>query len=331
MAVPCSGRSVSTPAEPYASRVPSETSLRFVKGHGTENDFLVLPDPDDSLDLSVPLVRRLCDRRAGVGGDGILRVVRTAASPEVAHLSGEAEWFMDYRNADGSLAEMCGNGIRVYARYLIDATLVRPGTFRLATRHGVREVSVPERGDVSVDMGTATLDPQPVEVAIGGRALSAHAVDLGNPHAVLLLDEPVDTLDLTTTAVPVVRFPAGANVEVVNVLAHGPDYGRLRMRVFERGVGETRSCGTGACAAVVAAGESRTWTVEVPGGLLRVSRHGERLLLTGPAVLVAAGELCAQWLADAEKDAEPDAAIGDGTNRRNHGAPAPAAVSPSTG
>lgn len=107
--------------------------MRFVKGHGTENDFVILPDPDGALDLTGPMVAALCDRRAGIGGDGVLRVVRTKA---VAGLPGDAEWFMDYRNVDGSIAEMCGNGARVFARYLVDSGLAAPGEFDIATRGG---------------------------------------------------------------------------------------------------------------------------------------------------------------------------------------------------
>lgn len=267
--------------------------LRFVKGHGTENDFVVLPDPDGRLDLAPALVRRICDRRAGLGADGVLRVVATAACAEVASLAGEAEWFMDYRNADGSLAEMCGNGVRVYARYLVDSGGCPPGPLRLATRHGIRDVVVQRAGDVVVDMGAARIGSSGVPVVVAGEHRNAVAVDMGNPHAVVLLDEPVDALDLTgPLEVPAEAFPDGANVEVVNVTGAG----ELRMRVVERGVGETRSCGTGACAAAAAAGPETAWTVRLPGGRLRVEPAGERMLLAGPAVLVASGELSAAWL-----------------------------------
>jgi diaminopimelate epimerase len=279
----------------------------FVKGHGTENDFLVIPDLTGSLDLPMDVVMRICDRRAGVGADGVLRVVPAALTPEVASLAGEAEWFMDYRNADGSLAEMCGNGVRVYARYLLSAGLVRPGPLRLVTRHGIREVLIDPAGDsVTVDMGTATIG-SPVSITVAGERHRAIPVDLGNPHAVVVLDEPVTDLDLSVPpVVPVASFPMGVNVEVVNVLAPG----RLRMRVIERGVGETRSCGTGACAAAVAAGPGGDWTVQVPGGRLAVSWSGDRILLRGPAVLVADGTLRPGWLcpaADGSASAAPAA------------------------
>lgn len=282
---------------PTAGRGSAGT-LAFVKGHGTGNDFVLLADPRGELRLRAELVRALCDRRTGIGADGLLRVVRTTAAPEVAALAADAAWFMDYRNADGSPAEMCGNGIRVYARYLVDCGQLPPGRHAFATRGGIKEVTVPAVGDVSVDMG-------PVETAgaasarVGGRPLSGHVVSLGNPHLACLVEEPLDVFDLTRPPeVDPADFPAGVNVELIR--AEGP--GRLRMRVHERGVGETRSCGTGACAAAAAVArasgvDSAEWTVEVPGGRLVVALAAGRATLTGPAVLVARGELDAAWLA----------------------------------
>jgi len=288
------------------------TGLRFTKGHGTENDFVVLPDPDADLDLTPGLVRALCDRRTGVGGDGVLRVVLTAAVPEVAHLADEARWFMDYRNADGSLAEMCGNGIRVYARYLVDAGYARAGTVPLATRDGVRAVELAATGDVTVEMGRPRLFPDEVAVRLDGRDLPAQRVDLGNPHAVVVVSEPVAGLDLGSP--PQLRaedFPNGGNVEFVRQVADDV----LALRVYERGAGETRSCGTGACAAVsvvrdrARATDSATYRVEVSGGRLTVkaARDG-RLQLAGPAVLVGDGELRSDWLASARARSETDRA-----------------------
>lgn len=253
--------------------------LRYLKGHGTGNDFVVLPDPDGALALTDAQVAALCDRRTGLGADGVLRVVRTAAVPEAADQADGAEWFMDYRNADGSAAQMCGNGVRVYARYLFDAGLAEPGDLRLATRDGLKGVR-PEGTDLTVDMGPATVgDP----VLVDGRR--ACAVDLGNPHAVLEVAD-VDALG--------VLAPDRTDLNVEYVQRVGP--GRLRMRVHERGVGETASCGTGACAAVVAVtaadGGPRDVpvAVQVPGGTLRVTWCADgRALLTGPAVLVAEG------------------------------------------
>src|SRR5439155_10688376 len=132
--------------------------FRFAKGQGTGNDFVILPDPDAELDLTPDLVRRLCDRRFGIGGDGVLRVVRAAKHPEAAHLAGEAEWFMDYHNSDGSLSEMCGNGVRVFARYLTDTGLVTAAAFRIATRAGV-VTAVVDVDEVTVDMPRPVLGP----------------------------------------------------------------------------------------------------------------------------------------------------------------------------
>lgn len=283
---------------PTAAQRESAGGLAFVKGHGTGNDFVLLADPRGELRLPAALVRALCDRRTGIGADGVLRVVATAAAPEVAALAGQAAWFMDYRNADGSPAEMCGNGIRVYARYLVDCGALPPGRHAFATRGGIREVTVPAVGDVRVDMGPVGIAGT-APVRVGGRPLSGLVVSLGNPHLACLVDGPLDAFDLgrppdTDRA----DFPDGVNVELVQ-----PDGDRrLRMRVYERGVGETRSCGTGACAAAAAAAQASgvdgaQWTVEVPGGRLVVELADGHATLTGPAVLVARGELDAAWLA----------------------------------
>src|SRR5215218_952420 len=144
--------------------------VAFLKGHGTQNDFVILPDPDNSLDLPAHVVAALCDRRAGIGGDGLLHVVRSAAHPEARAMAAEAEWFMDYRNADGSVAEMCGNGVRVFARYLQRAGHATAGDLAVATRGGVKRVHLAKDGDVTVRMGRATLPEESVEVAVGGRS-----------------------------------------------------------------------------------------------------------------------------------------------------------------
>jgi len=265
--------------------------LHFVKGHGTENDFVVLPDPDGRLVLSAGLVRRLCDRRAGLGADGVLRVVPTALAPEAARWVGESRWFMDHHNADGSTAEMCGNGVRVYARYLVHAGLAEPGHLRLATRGGIKEVDVPDAdGLISVDMGPARVG-EPVDVD----GAQATFVDLGNPHAVLTVPS-VEALGALTTS------RLDLNVEYVEDL--GP--AAIAMRVHERGVGETRSCGTGACAAVVATAlrtgtpRGTAYDVRVPGGDLTVTwREDGHVVLTGPAVLLAEGTVAA-WVYELE-------------------------------
>ncbi|MFD9128863.1 diaminopimelate epimerase [Kitasatospora sp. NPDC059571] len=293
---------------------PTAPGLPFLKGHGTENDFVILPDPDGRLDLGPAAVARLCDRRAGIGGDGLLRVVRSAADPAAAHLADRAEWFMDYRNSDGSIAEMCGNGVRVFAHYLVHAGLAKPGRLAVATRAGVREVriaaSAPDGtpGEITVDMGLAVLPgPDGIEVAVGERTWPARNVNMGNPHAVAFvasLDDAGDLRDAPRTA-PEGVYPEGVNVEFV--VDRGPRH--VAMRVHERGSGETRSCGTGACAVAVAAarrdgldpaatGEAARYTVDLPGGRLTIEEFPDgRVEMTGPAEIVATGTLDAAFAA----------------------------------
>ncbi|MEU9021686.1 diaminopimelate epimerase [Actinomadura sp. NPDC048394] len=274
--------------------------MRFVKGHGTENDFVILPDPDGALDLTAEAVARLCDRRAGIGADGVLRVVRTKAMDlDGAGLDdaglGEAEWFMDYRNADGSIAEMCGNGTRVFARYLVDAGLAAPGEWDIATRAGLKRVTLGASGEVSVDMG-APVALGPGEASIGGAVFRGERVSMGNPHLACRTDRPVAALDLSRAPDfdPAV-YPDGVNVEFYRPIGDR----HLEMRVFERGSGETRSCGTGTVAAAVAAAGGTgpgEWTVDVPGGRLTVTLDGRTSHLRGPAVLVAEGETRPGWI-----------------------------------
>ena len=274
--------------------------IEFVKGHGTENDFVVLPDAEGVLDLTEPRVRALCDRSQGLGADGVLRVVRACALSDGALSDADGEdndgWFMDYRNADGSVAEMCGNGVRVFARYLVEAGLAERGEFVIGTRNGPRVVHVREDLSVTVHMGQAKVFGRS-SATVAGVAFDGVAIDVGNPHLVCLVDFDLATVDLT---VPPGRdpalFPHGANVEFVREVT--PD--ALRMRVHERGVGETRSCGTGTVAAVAATlhlhgRTSGRYTVDVPGGrvLVEAGEHGS--MLTGPAVLVARGHLDAAW------------------------------------
>jgi diaminopimelate epimerase len=277
--------------------------MRFVKGHGTENDFVILPDQDGSLELSASMVKALCDRRAGIGADGVLRAVPAKLSPEARERAGaggpgDAEWLMDYRNADGGVAEMCGNGLRVFARYLVDAGLAAPGEFDVVTRAGIRRVRLESTGDVTVDMGRPEVLGESRAV-VGPHEYDGLVVNMGNPHLACVTGDPVARLDLTAQPGfdPAV-FPQGVNVELLNVVGER----RVVMRVFERGSGETRSCGTGTVAAVVAAarlaGEpAGTWTVDVPGGLLSVTLDGLSSYLTGSAVLVASGDFPARTLA----------------------------------
>ena len=273
--------------------------MRFLKGHGTENDFVLLPDADGSHGTPSPaLARALCDRHAGIGADGVIRVVRTDATddPSAAAARGEAEWFMDYRNSDGSLSEMCGNGVRVLGRYLVDregADAGRP--LPIATRAGVKVLRF-EGNQITVDMGRPELHGT-TEVAVGERTWKASHVDMGNPHAVAFVDD----LDhagplLDEPSYDHAVYPDGVNIEFV--VRRGERH--VAMRVHERGSGETRSCGTGACAVMVAsaladgAGRGSTYDVELPGGALRITwTDDDRILMSGPAVLVAEGN----WLA----------------------------------
>jgi diaminopimelate epimerase len=256
-------------------------SYPFLKGHGTENDFVVLPDPDGSVhgDLAAERVIALCDRRSGIGADGVLRAVRQ-----------ESGWFMDYRNSDGSVSEMCGNGIRVFARYLHDHE-DEPFPMRIQTRDGTKVLD--EAGEeLTADMGTPEVLGD-TTVTVLGRTWPARHVSMGNPHAVAFVDNLAEVGPLLEEpehddAV----YPDGVNVEFV--VRRGEHH--VAMRVHERGAGETRSCGTGACAvAVVAAladGAPRgtSYRVDVPGGTLHVVwTEDDRILMTGPAVLVAEG------------------------------------------
>jgi diaminopimelate epimerase len=271
--------------------------MQFAKGHGTGNDFVILPDPDGQLELTPALVAQVCDRRRGIGADGVLRVVRAGKHPDAAGYAGEAEWFMDYWNADGSYAEMCGNGVRVFTRYLVDEGLASPDPagMPVATRAGVvcavvgeenisAALALPRVGGTS----TATVD---------GQTYRGTAVDCGNPHLVCtgLSGDQLSTLDLIRApGYDGSAFPAGVNVEFVSSLGDL----HVRMRVYERGSGETLSCGSGACAvaAVVlrdAGLRTGSVTVDVPGGRLVVTLDGESCWLAGPAVIVATGTFTA--------------------------------------
>jgi diaminopimelate epimerase len=260
--------------------------MEFSKGHGTGNDFVIIPDPEDRLVLTPKLVAALCDRRFGIGGDGVLRVVR---NPE----SG-AEWFMDYRNADGSIAEICANGVRVFARYLVEEELVATSSVTIGTRAGPVIATVTDDA-ISVTMRMPRVYGESTAL-VGGRSLPGWAVDCGNPHLVCPLPDDLELADVDLTVPPAVDpefFPDGVNVELT---APGGSSRRdlLKMRVYERGVGETLSCGSGACAAAAVAlrAEGRSSgvvTVDVPGGRLAVSLTSDGCALTGPAVLVARG------------------------------------------
>jgi diaminopimelate epimerase len=265
------------------------SGIPFLKGHGTENDFVLLPDPAGTLIVTSGQVRAICDRHAGIGADGVIRVAPAAQGTGAAFV-------MDYRNADGSLAQMCGNGARLFARYLVDAGWAPPGRVVFETRGGTRTADVPATGDVTIQMGP---------VRRGGRSsaqlkdveIAGIAVDVGNPHLACLTDVELATLDLgIQPAFDPAVFPEGVNIEFVTVLAAD----LIAMRVHERGVGETRSCGTGTVAAAAAylASTGRgtgSVTVRVPGGSVCVTIADDDSTLTGPAVLVASGTIDADF------------------------------------
>jgi diaminopimelate epimerase len=257
--------------------------VRFLKGHGTGNDFVILPDAPE---LTPALVAALCDRRFGIGGDGVLRVARSTL-PGV-------DWFMDYWNADGSLPEMCGNGVRVFARYLESAGLAT-GTVPIETRAGVVRAVLGE--EIAVDMKMPKVYGDST-ARLGALELPGVAVDCGNPHLVCALPGSVPLSSLDLTAAPGYDtdfYPAGVNIEFYSPASSAGEPLHVRMRVYERGSAETLSCGTGACAvAAVAlrhAGLDRgAVTVDVPGGRLTATFEAGTCTLAGPAVLVAAGE-----------------------------------------
>lgn len=247
-------------------------------GHGTENDFVLIFDPDDSQQLSPDLIARICDRRGGVGADGLIKIVKR-----------DGIWFMDYRNRDGSIAEMCGNGIRVMARYLVDREYQQPGIFPINTRSGKKFLSVPEIGDITVNMGQIAIEPGEVICEDLKENNSGIKVNVGNPHAVFFVDSLEQVGDLKETPNLSPTFPDGINVEFVKERADG----ELDMRVHERGVGETKSCGTGTCAVAMAAtfrsggNLPSKWVIHPPGGRLvvEIDSHSNAIL-TGPALLV---------------------------------------------
>jgi diaminopimelate epimerase len=287
------------------------TALHFTKGHGTGNDFVLLADPEGELELRPDHIVALCDRHRGVGADGVIRAVRSRFMGEAgARALAEdpaAEWFMDYSNADGSVSEMCGNGVRVFVRYLLESGLVQlaPGeVLPVATRAGVKDVMV-SGASIQVDMGRWRLDGGEPTVLVRGVPVARPGVgiNVGNPHVVVAFahDTELDEADLSVIPVLEPAPPAGANIELV--VAADPlvrdGVGHIRMRVYERGVGETLSCGTGVVAAALAtrwwAGEGapHQWRVDVPGGTLAVrmfpTEEGEHVSLSGPAVLVYTG------------------------------------------
>jgi len=287
------------------------SKISFTKGHGTGNDFVLVLDQDGELELTSSEIARICDRNFGIGADGFIRVVKSAnldAGRDL--LSGEpnAIWFMDYYNADGSLAEMCGNGIRVFAKFLIErglATISDGSTLPVGSRDGVKDLTKTVNG-FAVDLGRWKLQEESLVLTEGLRVKRpGQGIDVGNPHVVVALasDEELSALSLHTAPVLEPVPDNGANVEFVvpsdPMVKDG--VGHFSMRVYERGVGETKSCGTGIAAAALAtrhwAGASAPsqWQVKVPGGVVGVrmfpTEDGEHVAISGPAELVFDGEI----------------------------------------
>ena len=249
-------------------------------GHGTHNDFLILFDPDDQLTISAEQVAAMCNRSTGIGADGMIRIIKN-----------DGKWFMDYRNADGSIAEMCGNGIRVMARYLVAKGHQREGIFAIDTRAGIKHLRVPADDDISVNMGKVYDEMEQVSASVNGVTYSGFNINVGNPHAVVFTDDlsSLGSLETAPTVTPAGSYPEGVNVEFVEITAAN----EAKMRVHERGSGETQSCGTGTCAVALAAtmksGQQlpSRWVIYPPGGRLIVDIDGHsNATLTGPAELI---------------------------------------------
>ncbi len=283
-------------------------NIDFTKGHGTGNDFVLIADFDGTLDLTEEQIQLICDRHFGIGADGLILVTRTENS-EVAHLLHDepnAEWFMDYRNADGSKAEMCGNGIRVFARYLTSrgyASIIDGSTLPVATRAGVKDLTATATG-FAVDLGRWGVDSDDYLVKADGISVARPGLglNLGNPHVVVALADEGELAELELHKAPRLdpNPRKGANVEFVvlddPLIKEG--VASISMRVHERGVGETLSCGTGIAAAALAIRHwadngQNYWRVRVPGGEVGVrmfpTEDGEHVSISGPAELVYSG------------------------------------------
>jgi len=284
--------------------------VKFAKGHGTQNDFVLLADLEGRLALEPAAVAALCDRRRGIGADGVLRVTRAAAAKAAGVFDRLPEgltaddWYMDYRNADGSIAQMCGNGARVFAHYLRASGLENSDEFVVGSLAGPRPVVIhgwdATTADITVEMGKAN-QLGTGEAIVGGRPFAGLAVDVGNPH-LACVDPDLTTPELEALDVAAaVRFDAGQFPEGVNIeVLTAPSDGSVSMRVHERGVGETRSCGTGTVAAAVAAlayqgAATGTIAVRIPGGEVTVTVTDANSYLRGPSVLVADGEIAEEW------------------------------------
>lgn len=298
--------------------------MRFSKYHGSGNDFVMVEDLEDRLSLDPSTIASLCDRRRGVGADGLIRIVWAR----------DADFFMDYYNANGEVAEMCGNGIRCLAKLVYERGFTSASELHVQTRSGPKHL-VLEAADgvvraVTVDMGVPTLERKAIPMGgdpsgmfVGqtleadGSVFTATAVSMGNPHCVVLLGAETDLGALDVPRIGSIiehlpLFPNRTNVEFVQVRED-----RILARVWERGSGETMACGTGACASLVACSlaglTGRTADLEFPGGPLRL-RWGpdDHVLMTGPAVHVFDGETTGSWVAGTGASADAGAAAGTG-------------------
>lgn len=254
-------------------------------GHGTHNDFVLIFDPENKLNLNANQIKRICDRNLGIGSDGLIKIIKQNQS-----------WFMDYYNADGTQAEMCGNGIRVVARYLTDRGHQPSGIYPINTRDGRKFLSVPQVGDISVNMGKVSLVSGEISVKVNSNKYFGFNIDVGNPHAVVFVPDLNEIGDLAKLpdVEPVQTYPEGVNIEFAKILEDN----EIQMRVYERGIGETKSCGTGTCAVALAAtiksGQKLPikWRINPPGGQLvvEIDAHSNATL-TGPAILLKDIEL----------------------------------------
>ncbi len=267
-------------------------SLIATYGHGTENDFVLVFDPADKISITTAQTAAICNRQTGIGADGLIRIAKR-----------DGKWFMDYRNADGSIAEMCGNGIRVMARYLVQRGHQSEGIFAINTRDGIKHLRVPTTDDISVNMGKVFDENEEVTASVEGKIWNGYNINVGNPHAVVFVEkiQDVGSLEVAPIVRPKDSYPEGVNVEFVEIL---PGH-EAKMRVHERGSGETKSCGTGTCAVALAAtlhskeALPSRWVIYPPGGRLVVDIDPHsNATLTGPALLISDHDIT-QYLQEA--------------------------------
>jgi len=279
------------------------SGVPFRKGHGTGNDFIVVNGLDgffaDPKSVTPEIAQKLCNREHGLGADGILRVARAIEFAESFDIDA-ANYFMDYTNADGSISATCGNGLRVFARYLVEAGLENRGQFAIGTRAGTVTVAISETDtdftNIAITMGHVSLGPMDVTVQTETGSWPAVGIAGMNNHAVSVVDDiaQAGSLKQIPTALPAGTYPDGVNFEFIQ--SKSPSH--IAMRTHERGVGETLSCGSGACAAAYVHATSNhlndPWTVQVDvlGGTVYVDSDTDGVLtLRGPAVFVGDGTI----------------------------------------